>query len=160
MPRFKSVVDATFDRVSTNTIGNISRNILLRKLFQNKLAVNKHWFWFLFFIKGHYMCALDRDLAKGLIRAVGAEYDYRVSGDLEDSVFDVYFAREKHGIAFQVRHSTHPSAQEGQWLQVHHYEGEPAAWGPALHSLRTMGDVVAFCQTLIGFSQIKSKRLA
>jgi hypothetical protein len=31
-------------------------------------------------------------------------------------------------------------------------------WGPALHSLRTMGDVVAFCQTLITFSQIKSKK--
>ena len=106
------------------------------------------------------MKSLDRDLAKKLIRAVGSEYEYQVSGNPKDAVFDVYFAREKHGIAFQIRHSTHPSAQDGGWLQVHHYEGEPADWGPALHSLRTMGDVVAFCQTLITFSQIKSKRQA
>ncbi|WP_152446733.1 hypothetical protein [Dickeya chrysanthemi] len=103
---------------------------------------------------------MDRQLAKDLIRAVGKEYGYKVSGDLEDAGFDVYFAREKHGIAFQIRHSTHPSAQDGGWLQVHHYEGEPADWGPALHSLRTIGDVVAFCQTLMTFSQIKSKRQA
>ncbi|MDH0353428.1 hypothetical protein [Morganella sp. GD04133] len=101
---------------------------------------------------------MNRSLAKKLIRTIGEEYEYTVSGNAEDTVFDVYFKREKHGIAFQIRHSTHPSAQEGKWLQVHHYEGEPENWGPALHSLRSMGDVVAFCQTLISFSQIKSKR--
>lgn len=103
---------------------------------------------------------LDRDLAKKLIRAVGNEFKYEVSGKHSDAEFDVYLDREKHGIAFQIRHSTHPSAQDGGWLQVHHFEGEPATWGPALHSLRSIGDVVAFCQTLITFSQIKSKRQA
>ncbi|UGA52598.1 hypothetical protein [Dickeya fangzhongdai] len=103
---------------------------------------------------------MDRNLAKNLIRTIGKEYGYKVSGRLEDTDFDVYFARERHGIAFQIRHSTHSSAQDGGWLQVHHYEGEPEDWGPALHSLRTIGDVVAFCQTLITFSQIKSKRQA
>lgn len=101
---------------------------------------------------------MDRLLAKNLIRAVGKEYGYIVTGDVEDAEFDVYFDREKHGIAFQIRHSTHSTAQEGGWLQVHHYEGEPTYWGSALHSLRSIGDVVAFCQTLISFYQIKSKR--
>jgi hypothetical protein len=41
------------------------------------------------------MKSLDRDLAKKLIRAVGAEYEYQVSGNPQDAVFDVYFAREK-----------------------------------------------------------------
>jgi hypothetical protein len=103
---------------------------------------------------------MDRQLAKNLIRAIGTEYGYMVSGSEQDTEFDVYFARDKHGIAFQIKHSTHSSARDGGWLQVHHFEGEPADWGPALHSLRSMGDVVAFCQTLITFSQIKSKRQA
>ncbi|MEO3736107.1 hypothetical protein [Shewanella baltica] len=101
---------------------------------------------------------MDRQLAKSLIRAVGHEYGYVVSGDDQDTEFDVYFDREKHGIAFQIKHSTHATARDGGWLQVHHFEGEPISWGPALHSLRSMGDVVAFCQTLITFAQIKSKR--
>lgn len=101
---------------------------------------------------------MDRQLAKNLIRAVGSEYGYVVSDNAQDAVFDVYLDREKHGVAFQIRHSTHQAAKEGQWLQVHHFEGEPAVWGPALHSLRSIGDVVAFCQTLITFAQIKSKR--
>jgi hypothetical protein len=57
------------------------------------------------------MKSLDRDLAKKLIRAVGSEYEYQVSGNPQDAVFDVYFAREKHGIAFQIRHSTHLSTR-------------------------------------------------
>ena len=48
------------------------------------------------------MKSLDRDLAKKLIRAVGSEYEYQVSGNPQDAVFDVYFAREKHGIAFKL----------------------------------------------------------
>ncbi|WP_162629652.1 hypothetical protein [Aeromonas caviae] len=103
---------------------------------------------------------MNRQLVKNLIRSIGEEYGYEVSGNETDAEFDVYLAREKHGIAFKIKNSTHDSARQGGWLQVHHYEGEPANWGPALHSLRTMGDVVAFCQTLITFAQIKSKRQA
>lgn len=68
---------------------------------------------------------MDRKLAKKIIRAIGTENGYIVSGKLGDDRFDVYIDRNKHGIAFQVRHSCHSSADEGGWLQIHHYEGEP-----------------------------------
>ncbi|MEE4461361.1 hypothetical protein V2S84_04325, partial [Azotobacter chroococcum] len=98
---------------------------------------------------------MDRSLAKRLILEVGHQYGYETSGTESDSVIYVYFDRSKHGIAFQIRNSTHARATEEGWLQIHHFEGEPEEWGPALHSLRTIGDVVAFCQTLITFDQIK-----
>ncbi len=101
---------------------------------------------------------MNRNLAKKLIRAIGEECGYTVSGKSTDNCFDVYIDREKHGIAFQIKHSTHARAEENGWLQVHHYEGEPEGWGPVLHSLRTIGDTVAFCQTLITFEKIKAKR--
>lgn len=35
---------------------------------------------------------------------------------------------------------------------------EPEEWGVALHSLRSIGDVVGFCQVLMSFEKIKAKR--
>lgn len=101
---------------------------------------------------------MDKALAKKLILQIGKEFGYQTEGQETDPVIYVYFDRSKHGIAFQIKNSTHSRATEEGWLQIHHFEGEPEEWGPALHSLRTMGDVVAFCQTLITFDQIKSKR--
>ncbi len=101
---------------------------------------------------------MDIKLAKKLIRTVGSECGYTVSGKPSDNSFDVYFDRNRHGVAFQIKHSTHPKAEKNGWLQVHHYEGEPEEWGVALHSLRSIGDVVGFCQVLISFEKIKAKR--
>ena len=101
---------------------------------------------------------MKKEIAKRLILDIGYEYGYQTEGTENDSTIYVYFDRAKHGIAFQIKNTTHPRASEEGWLQVHHYEGEPEEWGPALHSIRSMGDAVAFCQTLIAFSQIKSKR--
>ncbi|MFL1802998.1 hypothetical protein ACJW8F_16625 [Plesiomonas shigelloides] len=100
---------------------------------------------------------MDKKLAKDVMMSIGHEYGYEVYDG--GSEIEIYFAREKHGIAFKIKDSTHAKAKEGNWLQVHHWEGESGEYGPALHSLRTMGDVIAFTQTLITFSNIKSKRL-
>jgi len=99
---------------------------------------------------------MNKELAKKVMMEIGHEYGYEVYEG--SSTIEVYFDRAKHGIAFQIKESTHPTAKEEGWLQVHHWEGESEEYGPALHSLRTMGDVIAFTQTLITFSQVKSKR--
>lgn len=99
---------------------------------------------------------MNKELAKKLMMEIGHEYGYEVYDG--GSTIEVYFDRAKHGIAFKIKESTHPVAKEEGWLQVHHWEGESEEYGPALHSLRTMGDVIAFTQTLITFSQVKSKR--
>ncbi|MFM4650511.1 hypothetical protein [Aeromonas bivalvium] len=40
---------------------------------------------------------MDRQLAKNLIRSIGEEYGYEVSGNETDAEFDVYLARESMG---------------------------------------------------------------
>ena len=55
---------------------------------------------------------MDIKLAKKLIRTVGSECGYTVSGKPSDNSFDVYFDRNRHGVAFQIKHSTHPKAEK------------------------------------------------
>jgi len=96
---------------------------------------------------------MDRAFAKKILLEIGDECGYTVHDG--GSEIQIYFDREKHGIAFKIKDSTHKTAKNAGWLQVHHWEGDD--WGPALHSLRSLADVLAFSQTLITFSSIKSK---
>lgn len=99
---------------------------------------------------------MDRVFAKKILLEIGDECGYIVHNG--GSEIQIYFDRTKHGIAFQIKDSTHETARNEGWLQVHHWEGELSDFGPALHSLRSLADVLAFSQTLITFASIKSKR--
>ncbi|EHR5764767.1 hypothetical protein HJ105_10720 [Vibrio parahaemolyticus] len=99
---------------------------------------------------------MDKQLAKDIMMSIGHEYGYEVYNG--GSEIQIYFDRTRHGIAYQIKDSTHSKAREGNWLQVHQWEDEINDFGPALHSLRSMGDAIAFTQTLITFASIKSKR--
>ncbi len=53
---------------------------------------------------------MDRQLAKNLIRSIGEEYGYEVSGNETDAEFDVYLAREganKRGNSSRLTQSFH-----------------------------------------------------
>ncbi|UTV30809.1 hypothetical protein [Photobacterium atrarenae] len=98
---------------------------------------------------------MDKQQAKELIAEIGREQGYHVYED--NTQLQIYFERDKHGVAFKIVDSTHERARQENWLQVHQWECDD--FGAALHSLRSLSDVVAFCQTLVTFSQIKARRL-
>ncbi|NMT18503.1 hypothetical protein HKA99_29615, partial [Vibrio parahaemolyticus] len=54
---------------------------------------------------------MDKQLAKEIMMSIGHEYEYEVYDG--GSEIQIYFDRTKHGIAYQIKDSTHPKAREG-----------------------------------------------
>ncbi|MDO8698012.1 MAG: hypothetical protein Q7J74_12965 [Pseudomonas sp.] len=88
-----------------------------------------------------------------IIKAAAEEHEYEIVGS--DKKFSIFIDRY-NAVAFEIWDNT------AGYIQVHQWEGgddeSSGQYGRAVYSLRSVSDVVKFCNIMIASSEIRARR--
>jgi hypothetical protein len=96
---------------------------------------------------------MELKTALELIENIAKEHNYHME-QIESNFWEAYIDRD-HGIAYGI------SCNQSGYINIRHWEGKQygdGQYGRSIYSLRTIKDVVKFCNIMVSSEEIRAKR--